>query len=66
MKRHKIALAVELTAKWSVEQDCYLIEHATQTIAQLQQVLPFDEEQINARKQVLGLIKRQRALQRLR
>lgn len=66
MKRLKRHAALVLTATWSVEQDCYLIEHVNQSIVQLQKVLPFSEEQINARKQVLGLIKRQRALQRLR
>jgi hypothetical protein len=66
MKRNKHYTAAQLTAKWSVEQDCYLIEHAAQSMEQLQKALPFNEEEINARKKVLGLIKRQRALQRLR
>lgn len=66
MKRLKRHAALQLTAQWSVEQDCYLIEHVHHNIGQLQKVLPFNEEEINARKQVLGLIKRQRALQRLR
>lgn len=66
MKRSKQQAALQLTAQWSVEQDCYLIEHASQSMAQLQKILPFNEEEINARKKVLGLMKRQRALQRLR
>lgn len=66
MKSKKRAMAIQLTAKWSVEQDCYLIEHANQSIQQLQKTLPYNEEEINARKKVLGLLKRQRALQRLR
>lgn len=66
MKHNKRHAAMQLTAKWNVEQDCYLIEHASQSIQQLQKALPFNEEEINARKKVLGLMKRQRALQRLR
>lgn len=65
MKRHQFSLAQELTSTWTVEQDCYLIEHVQHSIQQLQKVLPFNEEQINARKRILGLIKRQRALKRL-
>lgn len=65
MKRQIPRLEQHLTHTWSVEQDCYLIEHADQPIPQLQKALPFTEEQINARKKVLGLFKRQRALKRL-
>ncbi len=65
MKRHPPRFEQYHTYTWSVEQDCYLIEHVHQPIQQLQKVLPFTEEQINARKKVLGLFKRQRALKRL-
>ena len=49
---------------WSTEQDVYLIEHAEQSLSELAQALPYNEEQILARKKVLGLIQRAKQLKR--
>ena len=47
---------------WTVEQDAYLIEHSTESLLQLAAVLPYNEEQILARKKQLGLLRRARQM----
>ena len=47
---------------WTTAQDVYLIEHADLTIEQLQQQLPYTQDQIIQRKQALGLVRRQRQM----
>jgi len=50
---------------WSTEQDCFLIENSALPIELLILNLPFSEEEIRARKTVLGLVRRQRQMNRM-
>jgi len=50
---------------WSTEQDCFLIENSALPIELLILNLPFSEEEIRARKAVLGLVRRQRQMNRM-
>lgn len=50
---------------WDTAQDSYLIENSTLTDEVLQQQLPFSLDEINERKEVLGLIRRRRQLRKL-
>ena len=50
---------------WTVEQDGYLIENHSLSLAELQKRLPFTEDQIIQRKERLGLFRRERQLKRL-
>ncbi|WP_032810595.1 hypothetical protein [Acinetobacter vivianii] len=50
---------------WSTEQDCFLIENSALPIELLILNLPFSEEEIRARKTVLGLVRRQRQMNRI-
>ncbi|MFC3171249.1 MULTISPECIES: hypothetical protein [Acinetobacter] len=64
MKRSR--LKPEFSAPdWSTEQDCFLIENSALPIEQLILNLPFSEEEIRARKTVLGLVRRQRQINRM-
>lgn len=53
------------TRPWQVEQDCFLIEHNHLPLEELQHTLPFSADEIQQRREVLGLIRRKRQLQRL-
>lgn len=61
--RHKNEHLKHLSV-WSTEQDVYLIEHAEQPLSELAKQLPYNEEQILARKKVLGLVRRAKQLRR--
>ncbi|QOW51279.1 acyl-CoA thioesterase [Acinetobacter sp. YH12138] len=50
---------------WSTEQDAELIEHVDLAIPELIQRLGFCEEDILQRKEILGLNRRARQIQRL-
>ncbi|MCL6240189.1 MULTISPECIES: acyl-CoA thioesterase [Acinetobacter] len=50
---------------WSTEQDAELIEHADLAMSELIQRLGFCEEDILQRKEILGLNRRARQIQRL-
>ncbi|WP_257229981.1 acyl-CoA thioesterase [Acinetobacter sp. YH12251] len=50
---------------WSTEQDAELIEHAGLAMPELIQRLGFCEEDILQRKEILGLNRRARQIQRL-
>ena len=50
---------------WSIEQDAELIEHADLAMPELIQRLGFCEEDILQRKEILGLNRRARQIQRL-
>ena len=49
---------------WSIEQDAVLIAHADLAMPELMQCLGFSEEDILQRKEVLGLNRRARQIQR--
>ncbi len=55
----------EFTASnWTTEQDCYLIEHSSMSIEELIVELPYSEDEIMARKEVLGLVRRARQMRK--
>ncbi|MCH7354358.1 hypothetical protein MMP61_01985 [Acinetobacter sp. NIPH 1958] len=64
MKRN--CIKPELIASiWTTEQDCFLIENSSLSIEELIENLPFSEEEIRVHKSVLGLIRRQRQMNRM-
>ncbi|WWP42733.1 acyl-CoA thioesterase [Acinetobacter sp. KS-LM10] len=52
-------------SRWSTAQDSYLIENSTLADQELQLQLPFSLDEINERKEILGLIRRRRQLRKL-
>lgn len=52
------------TSIWSTAQDVYFIEHVQHSLAELSIVLAKSEEEIQQRKQVLGLVRRQRQMRK--
>ena len=48
------------TSEWTIEQDIYLIENSALNLNELCKHLPYTEDQIRQRKQILGLIRRER------
>ncbi|MGE8559709.1 MAG: hypothetical protein ACN6NJ_01985 [Acinetobacter sp.] len=52
------------TIHWTTEQDCYLIENNSLSFKELTNILPFTEDQIIQRKEILGLLRRDRQLRR--
>ncbi|UIJ74587.1 acyl-CoA thioesterase [Acinetobacter sp. SH20PTE14] len=61
-RQHKLTVSNVI---WSTEQDAVLIEHADLAMSELIQRLGFSEEDILQRKEVLGLNRRARQIQRL-
>ncbi|MFW1801128.1 acyl-CoA thioesterase [Acinetobacter nematophilus] len=49
-------------SNWTTDQDCYLIENSTLPIESLVDHLPFSGEEIRKRKEILGLVRRQRQM----
>ena len=47
-----------ITSNWSTEQDSFLIENSVMAIEELINHLPFTEDEIIKRKEVLGLTRR--------
>ncbi len=54
-----------LTAHWTREQDIILIENNNLPIEQLSEMLKSSQEDIMARRKVLGLVTRNKQLRRL-
>lgn len=50
--------------KWTVAQDSFLIENSSMSSDDLIKCLPYSEEEIRDRKEVLGLIRRQRQMRK--
>ncbi|MDV2468920.1 acyl-CoA thioesterase [Acinetobacter chinensis] len=50
---------------WSTEQDIFLIENNHLSIEELVKILPFNDEEIVDRKNVLGLIRREISLRKI-
>lgn len=50
------------TSEWTIEQDIYLIENSALNLNELCKHLPYTEDQIRQRKQILGLIRRERQM----
>ncbi|RZG76621.1 acyl-CoA thioesterase [Acinetobacter sp. WCHAc060025] len=63
MKRPRKKSEIPLT-NWTTDQDCYLIEHSSMSIDELINNLPYSKDEIIARKEVLGLIRRARQMKK--
>jgi len=63
MKRSRKETEFQLS-DWTTDQDCYLIEHSFLSIQELMKELPYSEDEIMARKEVLGLIRRARQMRK--
>ena len=50
------------TSQWTIEEDIYLIENSALNLNELCKHLPYTEDQIRQRKQILGLIRRERQM----
>jgi SUMO ligase MMS21 Smc5/6 complex component len=64
MRKRPYRKPVVPVSNWTTEQDCYLIEHSLLGIEELQQVLPYTEDEIQERKEILGLIRRSKQLKK--
>ena len=53
-----------ITSNWTTEQDSFLIENSSMLIDDLKEHLPFTEDEIINRKEVLGLTRRQKQLRK--
>ncbi|WP_343619686.1 hypothetical protein [Acinetobacter proteolyticus] len=54
-----------ILTSWTTEQDCFLIENSFLSIEELRVHLPYTEDEIRVRKSVLGLVRRQRQMNRM-
>ena len=61
MKRHR-KKSEYINSNWMIEQDSFLIENSSMPIEGLINQLPFTEDEIINRKELLGLNKRQKQL----
>ena len=52
------------SSNWTTEQDIYLIENSTLSMTDLCNHLPFNQDQIIERKELLGLIRRDRQMRK--
>lgn len=52
-------------SSWSNDQDAYLLENNCLTIDQVMLYLPFSENEIKARKKILGLYKKHRQMKNI-
>ncbi|NHB58562.1 hypothetical protein G9F32_11140 [Acinetobacter sp. 194] len=64
MRKRPYRKPVIPASSWSTEQDCYLIEHSLMSYEELKQVLPYSHEEIQERKEILGLIRRSKQLKK--
>ena len=53
-----------ITSNWTTEQDIFLIENSVMAIEELINHLPFTEDEIIKRKEVLGLTRRHRQMRK--
>ena len=53
-----------ITSNWTTEQDSFLIENSVMGIEKLINHLPFTEDEIIKRKDVLGLTRRHRQMRK--
>lgn len=51
---------------WSSDQDCLLIEKANFSMEDLLEMLPYSEDEINARKKDLGILKNIESVEKTR
>ena len=63
MKRRR-KKSEHINSNWTIEQDSFLIENSSMSIEDLINQLPFTEDEILNRKEVLGLTRRQKQLRK--
>ncbi|AXY56655.1 acyl-CoA thioesterase [Acinetobacter chinensis] len=63
--RYKRKIRKLQNSDWSTEQDIFLIENNHLSIEELVKILPFNDEEIVDRKNVLGLIRREISLRKI-
>ncbi|AYA68574.1 acyl-CoA thioesterase [Acinetobacter sp. WCHA55] len=63
MKRRR-KKSEHINSNWTIEQDSFLIENSSMSIEGLKNQLPFTEDEILNRKEVLGLTRRQKQLRK--
>ncbi|MDA3442659.1 acyl-CoA thioesterase [Acinetobacter bereziniae] len=51
-------------SNWTTEQDCYLIENSNLPINELMRNLPYSDDEIIDRKEILGLVRRARQMRK--
>lgn len=63
MKRPRRSKVIPVST-WTTEQDIYLIENSALDLSELCKQLPYNEEEITDRKEILGLIRREWQMRR--
>ena len=63
MKRPRRSKVIPVST-WTTEQDIYLIENSALDMSELCKQLPYSEEEITDRKEILGLIRREWQMRR--
>jgi 3'-phosphoadenosine 5'-phosphosulfate sulfotransferase (PAPS reductase)/FAD synthetase len=58
-KKHQFPIS-----NWTTEQDCYLIENSNLPINELMRNLPYSDDEMIDRKEILGLIRRARQMRK--
>ncbi|USE82045.1 acyl-CoA thioesterase [Acinetobacter tibetensis] len=51
-------------SNWTIDQDSFLIENSSMPIEELLEHLPFNEDEILHRKEILGLSRRQKQMRK--
>ena len=64
MKKRPYRKPIIPPSNWTTAQDCYLIEHCNLAHEELKQVLPYSDDEIMQRKEILGLIRRSKQLRK--
>lgn len=65
MKKRRYRKPVIPVSNWTTDQDSYLIEHNSCSTEELLKILPYTEDEIIERKEILGLVRRNRQLRKL-
>lgn len=63
MKRPPRSKVIPIST-WTTDQDIYLIENSALDMSELCKQLPYSEEEITDRKEILGLIRREWQMRR--
>ena len=64
MRKRPYRKPVIPVSTWTTAEDCYLIEHSGLGLEELQKVLPYTADEIQQRKEILGLIRRSKQLKK--
>ena len=64
MKKRPYRKPIIPPSSWTTAQDCYLIEYHDLGHDALKKVLPYSDDEIMQRKEILGLIRRSKQLRK--